>query len=109
LIHIIIHGRDEPAGIPGHRRSASFCRNVRRDELRVKGYWQTSKEFLRLPAPRKSEAAPRRDAAPIRAPAWGDEAAGGLRTVVAWTLTATKAGTLLRMELSGFRRGAGLI
>jgi uncharacterized protein YndB with AHSA1/START domain len=33
----------------------------------------------------------------------GDEAAGGLRTIVTWTLTATKGGTLLRMEQSGFR------
>ena len=27
----------------------------------------------------------------------------GLRTVVTWTLTATKSGTLVRMEQSGFR------
>jgi len=33
----------------------------------------------------------------------GDEAAGGLKTVVTWTLTPTKGGTHLRMEQSGFR------
>jgi uncharacterized protein YndB with AHSA1/START domain len=33
----------------------------------------------------------------------GDEAPGGLKTVVTWTLTPTKGGTLLRMEQSGFR------
>jgi uncharacterized protein YndB with AHSA1/START domain len=33
----------------------------------------------------------------------GDEAANGLKTVVAWTLTPTNGGTLLRMEQSGFR------
>ena len=33
----------------------------------------------------------------------GAEAAGGLKTVVTWTLTPTKGGTLLRMEQSGFR------
>ena len=33
----------------------------------------------------------------------GDEAAGGLRTVVTWTLTPTKGGTQVRMEQSGFR------
>ena len=33
----------------------------------------------------------------------GEEAAGGLKTIVTWTLTPTKAGTLLRMEQSGFR------
>jgi uncharacterized protein YndB with AHSA1/START domain len=33
----------------------------------------------------------------------GAEAAGGLKTIVTWTLTATKGGTLLRMEQSGFR------
>ena len=34
----------------------------------------------------------------------GDEAANGLKTVVTWTLTPAKGGTLLRMEQSGFRR-----
>jgi uncharacterized protein YndB with AHSA1/START domain len=33
----------------------------------------------------------------------GDEAAGGLKTVVTWTLTPTKSGVLVRMEQSGFR------
>jgi uncharacterized protein YndB with AHSA1/START domain len=33
----------------------------------------------------------------------GDEAAGGLKTVVTWTLTPTNGGTLVRMEQSGFR------
>jgi len=33
----------------------------------------------------------------------GDEAAGGLKTVVTWTLTPTKGGTHVRMEQSGFR------
>jgi uncharacterized protein YndB with AHSA1/START domain len=33
----------------------------------------------------------------------GDEAVNGLRTVVTWTLTPTKGGTLVRMEQSGFR------
>ena len=33
----------------------------------------------------------------------GEEAAGGLKTVVTWTLTPTKGGTLVRMEQSGFR------
>ncbi len=33
----------------------------------------------------------------------GEEAAKGLRTVVIWTLTPTKSGTLVRMEQSGFR------
>jgi uncharacterized protein YndB with AHSA1/START domain len=33
----------------------------------------------------------------------GDEAAGGLKTIVTWTLTPTKGGVLLRMEQSGFR------
>ena len=33
----------------------------------------------------------------------GDEAVNGLKTVVTWTLTRTKDGTLLRMEQSGFR------
>jgi uncharacterized protein YndB with AHSA1/START domain len=33
----------------------------------------------------------------------GEEAAGGLKTVVTWTLTPTKGGTHLRMEQSGFR------
>lgn len=33
----------------------------------------------------------------------GDEAAGGLRTVVTWTLTPTEGGVLVRMEQSGFR------
>jgi uncharacterized protein YndB with AHSA1/START domain len=36
----------------------------------------------------------------------GDEAKDGLRTLVTWTLSPTKAGTLLRMEQSGFREGA---
>ncbi len=36
---------------------------------------------------------------------WGDgsESDSGLKTVVTWTLTATDAGTLVRMEQSGFR------
>jgi uncharacterized protein YndB with AHSA1/START domain len=33
----------------------------------------------------------------------GEEAANGLKTVVTWTLTPAKAGTLVRMEQSGFR------
>jgi uncharacterized protein YndB with AHSA1/START domain len=33
----------------------------------------------------------------------GEEAAGGLKTVVTWTLTPAKGGTHLRMEQSGFR------
>ncbi len=33
----------------------------------------------------------------------GAEAAGGLKTVVTWTLTPTKGGVLVRMEQSGFR------
>jgi uncharacterized protein YndB with AHSA1/START domain len=33
----------------------------------------------------------------------GEEAATGLKTVVTWTLTRTKGGTLVRMEQSGFR------
>jgi len=33
----------------------------------------------------------------------GAEAADGLKTTVVWTLTETKAGTLVRMEQSGFR------
>jgi uncharacterized protein YndB with AHSA1/START domain len=33
----------------------------------------------------------------------GEEAAGGLKTIVTWTLTPTKGGVLLRMEQSGFR------
>jgi uncharacterized protein YndB with AHSA1/START domain len=33
----------------------------------------------------------------------GDEAVGGLRTVVTWTLTPTRSGVLVRMEQSGFR------
>ena len=33
----------------------------------------------------------------------GDEAAGGLKTVVTWTLKPTKGGTHVRMEQSGFR------
>jgi len=33
----------------------------------------------------------------------GEEAANGLKTVVSWTLTPTKGGTLVRMEQSGFR------
>jgi uncharacterized protein YndB with AHSA1/START domain len=39
-------------------------------------------------------------------PRWnasGEEAAKGLKTVVTWTLTPTKAGVLVRMEQSGFR------
>jgi uncharacterized protein YndB with AHSA1/START domain len=37
--------------------------------------------------------------------AWGDgsESASGLRTLVAWTLSPTANGTLVRMEQSGFR------
>jgi uncharacterized protein YndB with AHSA1/START domain len=33
----------------------------------------------------------------------GDEAAGGLRTLVTWTLTPANGGTHVRMEQSGFR------
>jgi uncharacterized protein YndB with AHSA1/START domain len=33
----------------------------------------------------------------------GEEAAGGLKTVVTWTLMPTTGGTLVRMEQSGFR------
>jgi uncharacterized protein YndB with AHSA1/START domain len=33
----------------------------------------------------------------------GEEAAGGIRTVVTWTLTPTEGGTGVRMEQSGFR------
>jgi uncharacterized protein YndB with AHSA1/START domain len=33
----------------------------------------------------------------------GDEAAGGLKTVVTWTLTPATGGTHVRMEQSGFR------
>jgi uncharacterized protein YndB with AHSA1/START domain len=33
----------------------------------------------------------------------GEEATGGLKTVVTWTLTPTKGGVLVRMEQSGFR------
>jgi len=33
----------------------------------------------------------------------GEEAAGGLKTVVTWTLTPTTGGTHVRMEQSGFR------
>lgn len=33
----------------------------------------------------------------------GSEAPNGLKTIVTWTLTPTKSGTLLRMEQSGFR------
>jgi uncharacterized protein YndB with AHSA1/START domain len=33
----------------------------------------------------------------------GDEAAGGLKTVVTWTLTPVEGGTQVRMEQSGFR------
>ncbi len=33
----------------------------------------------------------------------GEEAAKGLKTIVVWTLTPTKGGTLVRMEQSGFR------
>jgi uncharacterized protein YndB with AHSA1/START domain len=33
----------------------------------------------------------------------GAEAAGGLETVVTWTLTPTERGVLVRMEQSGFR------
>jgi len=33
----------------------------------------------------------------------GEEAAGGLKTVVTWTLTPTESGVLVRMEQSGFR------
>jgi uncharacterized protein YndB with AHSA1/START domain len=35
----------------------------------------------------------------------GEEAANGIKTVVTFTLTPTKTGTLLRMEQSGFRAG----
>jgi uncharacterized protein YndB with AHSA1/START domain len=33
----------------------------------------------------------------------GDEAEGGLKTIVTWTLTPTDGGVLVRMEQSGFR------
>ena len=33
----------------------------------------------------------------------GEEAAGGLKTVVTWTLIPTRSGVLVRMEQSGFR------
>jgi uncharacterized protein YndB with AHSA1/START domain len=33
----------------------------------------------------------------------GDEAAGGLKTIVTWTLTPAPGGVLARMEQSGFR------
>jgi uncharacterized protein YndB with AHSA1/START domain len=33
----------------------------------------------------------------------GEEAAGGLKTIVTWTLTPTRDGVLVRMEQSGFR------
>lgn len=33
----------------------------------------------------------------------GEEAAGGLKTTVTWTLTPTSTGVLVRMEQSGFR------
>jgi uncharacterized protein YndB with AHSA1/START domain len=33
----------------------------------------------------------------------GEEATGGLKSVVTWTLTPTKGGVLVRMEQSGFR------
>ncbi len=33
----------------------------------------------------------------------GEEATGGLKTIVAWTLTPTAGSTLVRMEQSGFR------
>jgi uncharacterized protein YndB with AHSA1/START domain len=33
----------------------------------------------------------------------GEEAAGGLKTVVTWTLTPVEGGTQVRMEQSGFR------
>jgi uncharacterized protein YndB with AHSA1/START domain len=33
----------------------------------------------------------------------GEEAEGGLKTVVTWTLTPVKGGVLVRMEQSGFR------
>ena len=33
----------------------------------------------------------------------GEEAAGGLKTVVTWTLTPTRGGVLVRTEQSGFR------
>ena len=33
----------------------------------------------------------------------GEEAAGGLKTVVTWTLTPTERGTQVRMEQTGFR------
>ena len=35
----------------------------------------------------------------------GEEAKNGTRTIVTWTLTPTKTGTLLRMEQDGFRTG----
>ncbi|MGH6860067.1 MAG: SRPBCC family protein [Phyllobacterium sp.] len=35
----------------------------------------------------------------------GAEAAGGIRTIVTWTLTPAAGGTHLRMEQSGFRPG----
>lgn len=36
----------------------------------------------------------------------GEQAATGPKTVVTWTLTSTKSGTLVRMEHSGFAFGA---
>jgi uncharacterized protein YndB with AHSA1/START domain len=33
----------------------------------------------------------------------GDEAEGGLKTIIAWTLIPAEGGTLVRMEQSGFR------
>ena len=33
----------------------------------------------------------------------GDQAADGLHSIVTWTLTSTDAGTIVRMEQSGFR------
>jgi uncharacterized protein YndB with AHSA1/START domain len=33
----------------------------------------------------------------------GDEASGGLKTIVTWTLTPADGGTRVRMEQSGFR------
>ena len=40
---------------------------------------------------------------PNRRLSYSWNAAGGLRTVVTWTLTAVKGGTQVRMEQSGFR------
>lgn len=62
----------------------------------IAGMWNgtTDCEVLELDAPRRL------------AYSWnasGEEAAGGLRSVVTWTLTPVDGGTHVRMEHSGFR------